>query len=189
MVRDPYARWCGRGGIARCPPILITRSAAMTGCRKRSVPGKGRRRSGMRGTAPMSFAVITARTPAIASAALASTEATRPWAMGLRGWPHAACPRASNRQRTGRGRAETVGPRSAQPGCRYTGSSRSWLVGLAIGDARFEHRFDDRDIARAAAQMPERAERIRSASASGSSVSSACAVVNIPGVQKPHCKA
>src|SRR5258706_3680187 len=20
---DPYARWCGRGGIARCPPILI----------------------------------------------------------------------------------------------------------------------------------------------------------------------
>src|SRR3984893_16660149 len=34
-----------------------------------------------------------------------------------------------------------------------------------------------------------RAERMRSASASGSSVSSACAVVNIPGVQKPHCKA
>jgi hypothetical protein len=20
---DPYARWCGRGGIARCPPIPI----------------------------------------------------------------------------------------------------------------------------------------------------------------------
>ena len=20
-VRDPYARWCGRGGTARCPPI------------------------------------------------------------------------------------------------------------------------------------------------------------------------
>src|SRR6516162_1844298 len=38
----------------------------------------------MRGTAPRSFAVMTARTPGIASAALASTEATRPWAMGLR---------------------------------------------------------------------------------------------------------
>ena len=24
MVRDPYARWCGRGGAARCPPIPIT---------------------------------------------------------------------------------------------------------------------------------------------------------------------
>ena len=24
---DPYARWCGRGGIARCPPIPIDRSA------------------------------------------------------------------------------------------------------------------------------------------------------------------
>ena len=23
MVRDPYARWCGRGGTARCPPIPI----------------------------------------------------------------------------------------------------------------------------------------------------------------------
>ena len=22
-VRDPYARWCGRGGTARCPPIPI----------------------------------------------------------------------------------------------------------------------------------------------------------------------
>src|SRR5439155_10222488 len=22
---DPYARWCGRGGIARCPPIPIDR--------------------------------------------------------------------------------------------------------------------------------------------------------------------
>src|SRR6516225_6521338 len=22
-VRDPYARWCGRGGAARCPPIPI----------------------------------------------------------------------------------------------------------------------------------------------------------------------
>jgi hypothetical protein len=25
-VRDPYARWCGRGGTARCPPIPINRS-------------------------------------------------------------------------------------------------------------------------------------------------------------------
>ena len=24
MVRDPYARWCGRGGPARCPPIPIS---------------------------------------------------------------------------------------------------------------------------------------------------------------------
>jgi hypothetical protein len=23
VVRDPYARWCGRGGTARCPPIPI----------------------------------------------------------------------------------------------------------------------------------------------------------------------
>jgi hypothetical protein len=23
VVRDPYARWCGRGGAARCPPIPI----------------------------------------------------------------------------------------------------------------------------------------------------------------------
>ena len=23
MVRDPYARWCGRGGVARRPPIPI----------------------------------------------------------------------------------------------------------------------------------------------------------------------
>jgi hypothetical protein len=23
---DPYARWCGRGGIARCPPIPIDHS-------------------------------------------------------------------------------------------------------------------------------------------------------------------
>jgi hypothetical protein len=22
-VRDPYARWCGRGGAVRCPPIPI----------------------------------------------------------------------------------------------------------------------------------------------------------------------
>jgi len=21
VIRDPYARWCGRGGTARCPPI------------------------------------------------------------------------------------------------------------------------------------------------------------------------
>ena len=25
---DPYARWCGRGGIARCPPIPIDRRSA-----------------------------------------------------------------------------------------------------------------------------------------------------------------
>ena len=25
---DPYARWCGRGGIARCPPIPIDGGAA-----------------------------------------------------------------------------------------------------------------------------------------------------------------
>jgi hypothetical protein len=37
-----------------------------------------------RGTAPMSFAVMTARTPATASAALASMAATRPCATGLR---------------------------------------------------------------------------------------------------------
>ena len=24
VVRDPYARWCGRGGTVRCPPIPIT---------------------------------------------------------------------------------------------------------------------------------------------------------------------
>ena len=48
------------------------------------MPGNGRRRSGMRGTAPMSFAVMTARTPGMASAALASTAATRPCATGLR---------------------------------------------------------------------------------------------------------
>jgi hypothetical protein len=23
QVRDPHARWCGRGGTARCPPIPI----------------------------------------------------------------------------------------------------------------------------------------------------------------------
>jgi hypothetical protein len=23
VVRDPYARWCGRGGVARRPPIPI----------------------------------------------------------------------------------------------------------------------------------------------------------------------
>src|SRR5712671_1699713 len=23
VVRDPYARWCGRGGTVRCPPIPI----------------------------------------------------------------------------------------------------------------------------------------------------------------------
>jgi len=26
---DPYARWCGRGGIARCPPIPIDAAGAM----------------------------------------------------------------------------------------------------------------------------------------------------------------
>ena len=26
VVRDPYARWCGRGGTARCPPIPIMTS-------------------------------------------------------------------------------------------------------------------------------------------------------------------
>ena len=26
---DPYARWCGRGGVARCPPIPIDASAAV----------------------------------------------------------------------------------------------------------------------------------------------------------------
>jgi hypothetical protein len=25
---DPYARWCGRGGVARCPPIPIDRCCA-----------------------------------------------------------------------------------------------------------------------------------------------------------------
>ena len=38
-VRDPYARWCGRGGTARCPPIPIMghlrsyAAASVTGCR------------------------------------------------------------------------------------------------------------------------------------------------------------
>jgi len=27
-VRDPYARWCGRGGTARCPPIPISQGLA-----------------------------------------------------------------------------------------------------------------------------------------------------------------
>src|SRR4029077_10816853 len=26
---DPYARWCGRGGIARCPPIPIDRASTV----------------------------------------------------------------------------------------------------------------------------------------------------------------
>ena len=32
MVRDPYARWCGRGGIARCPPIPINPQGWAAGC-------------------------------------------------------------------------------------------------------------------------------------------------------------
>src|SRR6516225_472662 len=28
-VRDPYARWCGRGGTARCPPIPIEGTIAV----------------------------------------------------------------------------------------------------------------------------------------------------------------
>ena len=37
--------------------------------------------------------------------------------------------------------------------------------------------------------LPDSTSRTRSASQSGSSVSSACAVVMKPGVQKPHCSA
>jgi hypothetical protein len=29
VVRDPYARWCGRGGTARCPPIPIRRASVV----------------------------------------------------------------------------------------------------------------------------------------------------------------
>ena len=29
MVRDPYARWCGRGGVARRPPIPINQAASL----------------------------------------------------------------------------------------------------------------------------------------------------------------
>ena len=36
MVRDPYARWCGRGGVARRPPIpiidLVLEAAAKSPC-------------------------------------------------------------------------------------------------------------------------------------------------------------
>ncbi len=31
MVRDPYARWCGRGGVARRPPIPILRREPSSG--------------------------------------------------------------------------------------------------------------------------------------------------------------
>src|SRR6266446_8222840 len=31
VVRDPYARWCGRGGTARCPPIPINSTYATLG--------------------------------------------------------------------------------------------------------------------------------------------------------------
>src|SRR5689334_17205048 len=38
-------------------------------------------------------------------------------------------------------------------------------------------------------RLPESTSRMRALSASGSSLRSACAVVSMPGVQKPHCKA
>jgi hypothetical protein len=31
-VRDPYARWCGRGGTARCPPIPIFGASRPLAC-------------------------------------------------------------------------------------------------------------------------------------------------------------
>src|SRR6516164_1093666 len=70
----------------------------------------------MRGTGPMSFAVMTARTPAMASAAAASTAATWPCATGLRrmaacsmltrfksptNWPRPRSKRASSIRSTG----------------------------------------------------------------------------------------
>ena len=40
-VRDPYARWCGRGGTARCPPIPIY--GAQGSLNARVAPRSGRR--------------------------------------------------------------------------------------------------------------------------------------------------
>jgi hypothetical protein len=40
-VRDPYARWCGRGGTARCPPIPIIGALPFMGRTKRR-PAIGR---------------------------------------------------------------------------------------------------------------------------------------------------
>src|SRR6516162_11617790 len=60
---------------------------------------------------------------------------------------------ARRRRRTGRDRAEIVDPQSARPGCRYTGSSRSWRVGLPVGAASFEHRCDVQDMAGVATQI------------------------------------
>jgi len=34
VVRDPYARWCWRGGTARCPPIPIKAPYATSECRR-----------------------------------------------------------------------------------------------------------------------------------------------------------
>jgi hypothetical protein len=38
---DPYARWCGRGGIARCPPIPIDPACAPGALPRRSTPRNG----------------------------------------------------------------------------------------------------------------------------------------------------
>jgi hypothetical protein len=49
VVRDPYARWCGRGGTVRCPPIPINARYADVGITK-SVFGLAARRAGVRWT-------------------------------------------------------------------------------------------------------------------------------------------
>ena len=41
MVRDPYARWCGRGGTVRCPPIPINAPYADVGIRAVHLIRKG----------------------------------------------------------------------------------------------------------------------------------------------------
>jgi hypothetical protein len=38
VVRDPYARWCGRGGTARCPPIPIIGATSPLPCVPAKVP-------------------------------------------------------------------------------------------------------------------------------------------------------
>jgi hypothetical protein len=58
----------------------------------------------------------------------------------------------------------------------------------AEGGAR-PRRPDDGDEAGTAAKIAGKNLRTRAASQSGSSLNSTCAVVIMPGVQKPHCRA
>ena len=58
-----------------------------------------------------------------------------------------------------------------------------------IGRAGLQHGLDDRDIAGAAAEIAGQHLADAVFVAIRLSLSSACAVVSIPGVQKPHCSA